>query len=86
MTVQSALQFLSVMEKVRVKISERKPVRFTHKLSFEEQKLLSEEEGKAYCDWLMSRPVRQCPNIDDPNYLDADYDMRASKRRYETGE
>jgi hypothetical protein len=57
------------------------------RLSFEEQKLLSPQQAQAYCDWIMSLPLRPLGRkVSEESYLQRDYDKPASWSNYETGE
>jgi hypothetical protein len=56
----------------------------TRKLSFEEQKLLTQEQAYAYFDWLMSRPIRT--KVSEEEYLDGDYAKHGSMQATEWGQ
>ena len=88
MTVQSARMFLEAMQKVRLCVKANKP-RFTHKLSYEEQRLLSADEAKAYCDWIFRRNEKVCLRRErpDPNAeCQKDYDNERAAMGYLPGE
>lgn len=51
------------------------PPKFTHKLSFDEQRTLSPEQAIAYCDWIMSLPIRTKVGVTEEELLDRDYQM-----------
>lgn len=47
---------------------------FTHPLSFSEQRNLTKEEAEAYCDFILSRPLKTKVGLTDDQKLDRDYD------------